>query len=378
VGIVSIEADEFYHDDPIEEKPNGKLRTNLLTPAVVIIASIFFFQSTLAGNITLSSGTGIEFGQGITQTVACSGATDLTLTPYSTFTNGAGSGGTHYLSSVTVSGIPSSCDGVDFTISAYGNSAKSPLAIFNTSSTIAVVNDVKGSGYTVPYSSTVATVSGTSSKFTLTFVTPVASSASVFKLTLQSGEHISTCAEGGKCVVGDMGPGGGTVFYVSTGFTETGTVCNTACRYLEAAPVSGTNAWIDRNTMWSAVTNVTVTGAIQSGLGFGYQNTQAMYAQSSTGVYPAPLSIAYRGPNNYSDWFIPAANEMLEMFKQKDILGIQYPTAYGYWSSTDANNGGTRATLMSFVSGGLISPNKNTPLDAQTPVPVYSRAIRAF
>ena len=171
-------SDDFYHDDPIEEKPNRKLRNNLLTPAVVIIASIFFFQSTLAGNITLSSGTGIEFGQGITQTVACSGATDLTLTPYSTFTNGAGSGGTHYLSSVTVSGIPSSCDGVDFTISAYGNSAKSPLAIFNTSSTIAVVNDVKGSGYTVPYSSTVATVSGTSSKFTLTFVTPVASSAS--------------------------------------------------------------------------------------------------------------------------------------------------------------------------------------------------------
>jgi len=71
---VSIESDEFYDDDPIEEKPNRKLRNNLLTPAAVIIASIFFFQSTLAGNISLNSGAVVEFGQGITQTVSCAGS----------------------------------------------------------------------------------------------------------------------------------------------------------------------------------------------------------------------------------------------------------------------------------------------------------------
>jgi hypothetical protein len=374
-------SDDFYHDDPVEEKTTKKFRNNLLTPFALIIASVFFFQTTLAGNITLSSGTGIEFGQGITQTVACSGATDLTLTPYSTFANGAGSGGTHYLSSVTVSGIPSSCDGVDFTISAYGNSANSPLAIFNTSSTVAVVNDVKGAGYTVRYSSTVATISGSSSKFTLTFVTPVASSSSVFKLTLQSGEHIPTCAEGGKCVVGDMGPGGGTVFYVSTGFTETGTVCNTACRYLEAAPVSGTNAWTDLSSAWSSITNVSAPLAQQSGIGFGYQNTQAMYTQSSAAGYPAASSIGYRGPNNFSDWFIPSNLEAMEMFKQKNVLAFNFPGAQArYWSSTETSgaSAASKADAMYTISGGPISINKNTPIDPSVPVPVYSRAVRAF
>jgi hypothetical protein len=35
-----------------------------------------------------------------------------------------------------------------------------------------VVNDVEGAGFKVPYSSAVATISGTTSEFTLTFVAP--------------------------------------------------------------------------------------------------------------------------------------------------------------------------------------------------------------
>jgi hypothetical protein len=377
-----IVSDDFYHDDPIEEKPTKKFRNNLLTPVALIIASVFFFQSTLAGNISLNSNSGVEFGQGVSQTVACSGSDNLMVTPYSSFVNAAGTGGTHYLNSVKVSGIPSTCDGVDFTISAYGNSNRSPLAIFNTSSTIAVVNDVKGAGFTVPYSSTVATISGSSSEFTLTFVAPVASSGSVFKLTLQSGEHVLTCAEGGKCAIGDMGPGGGTVFYVSSGFTATGTPCNTSCRYLEAAPVSGTNAWTDFSSAWSSITNVSAPLAQQSGIGFGYQNTQAMYTQSSTAGYPAASSIGYRGPNNFSDWFIPSSLEAMEMFKQKNVLAFISSGAQNtrYWSSTETSgaNAASKADAMYTILGGPTSINKNTPIDLSVPVPVYSRAVRAF
>ena len=102
-------SEDFYHDDPIEAKTGKKFQNKYLTSAVVIIASIFFFQSTFAGNISLNSGEGIEFGQAVSQTVACSGNTDLTVTPYSTFVNEAGAGGTHYLSSIKVSNIPTSC-----------------------------------------------------------------------------------------------------------------------------------------------------------------------------------------------------------------------------------------------------------------------------
>jgi hypothetical protein len=47
----------------------------------------------------------------------------------------------------------------------------------------------------------------------------------------------ATCANGGACIVGNTGPGGGKVFYVaSSNFTSTGSNCGTACKYLEAAP----------------------------------------------------------------------------------------------------------------------------------------------
>ena len=103
--------EDFYHDDPIKEISKTKVRSKILTTSALIVGSIFFFQSTLAGNISLNSGRGIEFGQSVSQAVACSGETSLTFTPGSIFVNENNAGGSHYLKSVTVSNIPSSCNG---------------------------------------------------------------------------------------------------------------------------------------------------------------------------------------------------------------------------------------------------------------------------
>ena len=73
-------------------------------------------------------------------------------------------------------------------------------------------------------------ITNSTSSFTVTFTAPVAASSNVFNLTVESVAHTPlSCFEGGDCIVGDMGPGGGTVFYVlaagfSCGpdFTETG------------------------------------------------------------------------------------------------------------------------------------------------------------
>ena len=177
-------SEDFYHDDPIEEVSKTKVRSKVLSTAALIVGSIFFFQSTLAGNISLNSGRGIEFGQGVSQTVACSGETALTLTPRSTFING--SPGAHYLQSVTVSNIPTSCYGVDFTINAYGDSSSTPLALFNSTSTDAVVYNNNGT-FQKGIGSAGFTVSSGSGTFTITFTDPVAQSSSVFKLTIRSG-----------------------------------------------------------------------------------------------------------------------------------------------------------------------------------------------
>jgi hypothetical protein len=178
-----VVSDDFYHDDPIEETSKTKSRFKFLTTGVVIIGSIFFFQSTLAGNISLNSGRGIEFGQGVSQTVACSGETALTLTPRSSFING--SPGAHYLQSVTVSNIPTSCYRADFTISAYNDSSGTPLALFETSTTSAVIYNNAGT-FQKGIGMSGLTVSSTSGSFTVTFTNPVAQSSSVFKLTIQS------------------------------------------------------------------------------------------------------------------------------------------------------------------------------------------------
>jgi hypothetical protein len=97
---------------------------------------------------------------------------------------------------VTVSNIPTSCYGDDFTISAYNDSSSTPLAIFNSTSTNAVVYNNNGT-----FELGVGTLEGVditsgSGTFTITFTNPVALSSSVFKLTIQSGVHTASASTG--------------------------------------------------------------------------------------------------------------------------------------------------------------------------------------
>ena len=184
---------DFYHDDPIEEAPAGRFPSKLIASAVVVIASVFFFQGTLASNISINSGQNIEFGQSVSATAVCSGSENLTVTPKSSFDNAANGTGTYYLSSVSVSGIPSSCEGKDFNISFYDSATgSSALPIFTppfeSSKSVATVYNNAGY-FQGGFQSTGTTVSGASGAFTVTFKTPVALSTNTMKVTLQSTEH---------------------------------------------------------------------------------------------------------------------------------------------------------------------------------------------
>ena len=313
-------SEDFYHDDPTEEIPRSKLRSQLLTTAAAIIGSIFFFQSTLAGNISLNSGRGIELGQGVSQAVACSGDTNLTLTPRSSFTNG--SPGTHYLQSVTVSNIPTSCYGVDFTISAYNDSSSTPLALFSETSTSAVISNDNGT-FSPGIGVSGMTVDSGVGSFTATFTTPVALSSSVVKLTIQSGLPF-------VYQVGDRGPGGGFIYYVNqSGFdcgatySSTGSPTGGKCKYLEVAPY-GWNGGSDPQKVWavtayqstdvSAITNESFPYNSGLGVGLGYKNSVAIVAQNgaynaSSNNYAAGAARAYAGGSK-SDWYLPSNAEL--------------------------------------------------------------------
>jgi hypothetical protein len=341
-------SDDFYHDDPVQEETKRKLRNNLLTPLALIIAAVFFFQSTLAGNITLSSGTGIEFGQGVSQAVACSGSTNLIVTPRASFTNGAGSAGAHYLQSVTVSNIPTSCYGVDFIISAYGDSSSTPLALFNGTSTSAVIYDDNGT-FLPNNRSTGMAVESSTGTFTATFTAPVALASTVFKLTIQSSAHTRLCAQGGACSVGDVGPGGGRIFYVALSPFACGPTRSATCTYLEAAP-SGWNGgadpfrrWANTTYRYTAVNNATSPEtATATAIGWGYRNTRAIILQGNTdtATSAAALADSYTvtvSGVTYDDWYLPSKDELNQMCKW--VRGVAWTSDETVCSGGAINSG---------------------------------------
>jgi len=195
---VVYDADEHYHDDPTDltQTSEKKKLPSFVAFLLLLVSGTYFVQTTLAANISLNSGTPIQFGQGIAQATACSGATNLTVTPNSTFINSSG-GGAHYFSSVTVSNIPVNCHGDDFTINAYGNTDRTPLALFNSTSKSAVVYNNAGT-FQLGVGSTGMNISSGSGTFTVTFVSPVATSASVFKITIQSSAHAEVAPTSGS------------------------------------------------------------------------------------------------------------------------------------------------------------------------------------
>jgi hypothetical protein len=144
-----------------------------------------------------------------------------------------------------------------------------------------------------------------------------------------------TCAEGGVCAVGDVGPGGGIVFYVSpsaNGFFSAAPACTPRCKYLEAAPTTGSSAWTEMFYRWSGNTTDSI-GSTGTAIGSGYSNTLAMVAQSSTSERAGTVTRDYRGPANLTDWFLPSKNELGELASKEAIVGGFQ--AFFYWSSSE-------------------------------------------
>ena len=204
-----------------------------------------------------------------------------------------------------------------------------------------------------------------------------------------------TCATGGTCAVGETGPGGGVVFYVSaSNFTSIGSACNTACKYLEAAPA---NTDGDPTRSWATDVNsnrtTAVTGADGTAIGTGYQNTLDIVAQTGNvaATSAAVEARAYRGPNNLTDWHLPSKAEINQMCKWQGGLdwisdatvctgGVSnsgrgasgFSTGY-YWSSSEA--AGNLAWDQLFADGSQSSYFKGINSDAVRPVRAFGGTV---
>jgi len=77
----------YYNDDPVgfNQQPQKRKIPAIFGGLLLLVGGSFFVQTTLASNISLNAGP-VEFGQGITQAVACD--QDVIVRPYSEFING--------------------------------------------------------------------------------------------------------------------------------------------------------------------------------------------------------------------------------------------------------------------------------------------------
>jgi len=149
-----------------------------------------------------------------------------------------------------------------------------------------------------------------------------------------------TCAEGGVCEVGDIGPGGGIVFYVTaTPFTSDAS-CGSNCLYLEMAPKNWYGGSSDPGLTLGSRGEDNLSTRSNTAIGLGFKNTSLMKATSPTKI--AVFGRQLPNLNAKTDWFLPNLSEYLQIkaFLSSSICTAgtrcaDYTTVQGtdYWTS---------------------------------------------
>jgi hypothetical protein len=189
-----------FENAPAPRKAASK-KSNLKSLAgLATVAAVAVLGSTLAANISLGTGSSLEFGQGVQITAACDSS--ITLTPKVNFVNG--STPVFMLSTIGFSDLDSralsstltnggtGCATRTLTLNAYGDVSATPLQIATSPTTTALSQATIGittSAITSSVGFVVGTVTGintATSSFDLGITTPSATSGAVYKLTLQS------------------------------------------------------------------------------------------------------------------------------------------------------------------------------------------------
>ncbi|MBT8131400.1 MAG: DUF1566 domain-containing protein [Gammaproteobacteria bacterium] len=170
--------------------------------------------------------------------------------------------------------------------------------------------------------------------------------------------------------VGEMGPGGGLVFYLDPANVDSMTGRGTVG--LEAAP----GDLVDPNDsddlmQWGCVGTDTLATGVAIGTGAANTDLIVMNACSTAGNEAAEVANAYSN-NGLTDWFLPSKDELNEMYIQIGQGGDGANEGgfadVVYWSSSEIN--GDQAWRQFFPIGNQNGDSKNSN--------VRVRAVRVF
>ena len=179
-----------------------------------------------------------------------------------------------------------------------------------------------------------------------------------------------SCADGGVCVLGDTGPGGGVVFYVASTpwgtadpFSAPGTVCDDNCLYLEAAQTNqGPTAWCASGPGSASGFYVDAPGTV---IGSGYLNTQAMLGTTNspptTICAGGAAQVASTPTGGLTDWYLPAEDELVALYQAGERnIGVEYDGigTYFFWGSTADSANYAMAYCLNYNKGSSAECNK--------------------
>ncbi len=143
-----------------------------------------------------------------------------------------------------------------------------------------------------------------------------------------------------KYFIGDVGPGGGTVFFDAGIPREWG-------QYLEAAPVTWYDGGEDPLLMWYPFEISSLHANWHSFVGSGKANTKAIArgqrkldAHSDTA---ALACVAYRG-GGFKDWYLPSIGELFEMYDSRCVF--RSLKTGKYWSSSEGHYADPESILL--------------------------------
>lgn len=202
--------------------------------------------------------------------------------------------------------------------------------------------------------------------------------------------------------LGDIGPGGGRIFYYSPVGFNCGPTRAATCKYLEVAPALWNGGASDPGRTWAQFSNQTLAvnnasspeTATATGIGWGYRNTRAIILQGNANTASSAAALADSHTVTisgvvYDDWYLPSSSELNQMCKwARGVPWISDATdcsggtlnspIYGagdagfgtwYWTSTQAS--APAQAVNSLLSGPFQSDGNKSGVNAVRPIRAF-------